>query len=103
MAERTGRTAVRCRLPKKLEEILQSCNPIVEISIPSIKIPPSAASRILNNASKSEDLPEPVRPAHCVESYVKSTPLNPKECTYTNFFSRTLFSRYQWSSSQVST
>lgn len=41
---------------------LQSCKPILDTSIPSMRIVPSAASRIRNKASRSDDLPPPVRP-----------------------------------------
>lgn len=40
----------------------KSCSPILEISIPSIRIRPPALSRIRNNAKVRVDLPAPVRP-----------------------------------------
>ena len=41
---------------------LRSLNPIVAISIPSIKIAPRADSIIRNNANVNDDLPAPVLP-----------------------------------------
>lgn len=38
------------------------CNPILDISTPSTKIDPSAASTIRNKLRVKEDFPAPVRP-----------------------------------------
>ena len=52
--------------------------PIFETSMPSIKIDPSADSRIRNNANVSEDFPAPVRPTIPIfspEEILNVTPL----------------------------
>lgn len=41
---------------------LRSCRPIVDISIPSIRILPCAFSIILNRPIVNDDFPAPVRP-----------------------------------------
>lgn len=38
------------------------CNPILDMSTPSIKIDPSAASTMRNRLRVNEDFPAPVRP-----------------------------------------
>jgi hypothetical protein len=42
--------------------LLKSCNPIVDISIPSITIFPAAASSIRKSAKVKDDFPAPVLP-----------------------------------------
>lgn len=47
------------------------CNPIFDMSTPSIKMVPSAASTIRNKLRVNEDFPAPVRPT--MPTYYKIT------------------------------